>query len=333
MTTNKMLRSEFDVAAWRLRGIELAQREHALVFEVGEWYIEGQQALGRGAVRAIVEAPGWNGVQFDSIKIYASVARCYPKALRYLNVSPFHYVEAMGLARSHGLDAAMILLQQAERENRNVNWVRVESRRIRNYRELSGGDVIDDLAAAIGRKRRWRGLLIDPPLEWDGNGGKKGATETYYAHMKYEELAALKVGDVATDDAFCFLWTSATMFETQALPLLRAWGFRYKTAACWDKLTGGYGTGAYWRMENELLLLGVREKSQTHFDDPNMSSMIRFKRSMTNSEKPPVVHQMVERAIRGPYLELFGRKRVPGWDVYGNQLPAISDSEHRLAAD
>jgi len=29
---------------------------------------------------------------------------------------------------------------------------------------------------------------------------------------------------------------------------------------------------------------------------------------------------MIEKASAGPYLELFGRKLVQGWTVFGNQI-------------
>ena len=138
--------------------------------------------------------------------------------------------------------------------------------------------------------------------------------------MSFAELCALPVTQVATDDAFFFLRSPAAALEEQGMPLLRAWGFRFKTHAVWDKLSGGFGTGAYWRMEHEDLLLGVRPGSPTHFADDAMSSMIRIKRSRNHSEKPPEFHTMIERAINGPHLELFARQHVAGWDCFGNQL-------------
>ena len=99
----------------------------------------------------------------------------------------------------------------------------------------------------------------------------------------------------------------------------------------WDKLTH-FGRGAYVRTVHEHLLVGVREKTPTHFLDNDILSMIRERRSRRNSEKPAVVHEVVRRATPGPYLELFARRRVKGWDCFGNQLePAAED--HQLAAD
>ena len=231
------------------------------------------------------------------------------------------------------IDQAMALLKQAERERWNENRMRIEARRARWFQPVVGPDVVDDLAQLIEQRCRFRGILADPPWPWERAGGAAGASTSYYPTMPIEELCALPVAQVANDEAFLMLWCPPAGLEEHGLPLLRAWGFSYKTSACWDKMTGGFGVGAYWRMEHELLLLGVRANSPTRFCDDNMSSMIRAKRSRQHSEKPVDAHRMMERSIVGPYLELFARRRVPGWTCCGNQLAPADDNGHLLAAD
>ena len=79
--------------------------------------------------------------------------------------------------------------------------------------------------------------------------------------------------------------------------------------------------------------MGVRPASPTHFNDDTMSSMIRVKRSRNHSEKPDDAHRIMERAISGPYLELFARQHVAGWDCFGNQLAPVSPAPELVAAD
>jgi N6-adenosine-specific RNA methylase IME4 len=151
--------------------------------------------------------------------------------------------------------------------------------------------------------------------------------------MSIEELCVLPVEQVAADDALLFLWCPAAGLEEHGLPLLRAWDLSFKTHAVWDKLTGRYGVGSYWRMEHEDLLLGVRPASPSHFIDDTMNSMLRVKRSRNRSEKQPDAHRIVERPIGGPFLELFGRKHVPGWDVFGNQVARNSAFQYSRHQD
>ena len=101
-----------------------------------------------------------------------------------------------------------------------------------------------------------------------------------------------------------------------------------RTGAVWDK-TDGFGNGYSFRMRHEHLLVGRRPAAPRHFEDRSISSVIHAPRGQ-HSEKPPEVHDIIQRALggRGPFLELFGRRRVPGWKVLGDQLPP---PEHGMA--
>ena len=50
-----------------------------------------------------------------------------------------------------------------------------------------------------------------------------------------------------------------------------------------------------------------------------ISSVQEFKRTKTHSAKPPEFRQFIERMYDGPYLELFGRKKITNWKVWGDQ--------------
>ena len=243
------------------------------------------------------------------------VSKRYPPEFRYLNTSPAHYHSA----RSLPLDVAIPLLTQAAAENSTTSPpVNGLNQRIRR-------------TSAIRDRRKWRGLLADPPYQWDSAGGRRGATTGHYGTVPLDELRALPVGEVATDDAFLFLWVPPSLLKACGFVLLEAWGFEYKTHIVWDKLTH-YGRGAYVRTVHEDLLIGVRPRTPTHFIDSDLTSMIRERLSRRNSEKPAITHEYVQRATQRPYLELFARRRVKGWDCYGNQLEAPKE-DHQLAAD
>lgn len=49
-----------------------------------------------------------------------------------------------------------------------------------------------------------------------------------------------------------------------------------------------------------------------------------------HSRKPDGIHQRIERLVAGPYLELFARKTLRGWDAWGNEVELFRD---RDAAD
>jgi hypothetical protein len=41
-----------------------------------------------------------------------------------------------------------------------------------------------------------------------------------------------------------------------------------------------------------------------------------------HSHKPEEQYALIERVSPGPYLELFARRRQPGWDAWGNEIDA-----------
>lgn len=58
----------------------------------------------------------------------------------------------------------------------------------------------------------------------------RGLAKQYYRTMKTEDICRLPVRDIATDDALCFMWATFPNIG-QALAVMAAWGFQYKTAA------------------------------------------------------------------------------------------------------
>ncbi len=295
---------------------------------VADWYLAGCERWGAGWCRQVVQSPDWHGVKYNTLRVYASVARKFPTALRYLNCDFSLYQEA----RSLSINLAMSLLARAEWEGWGTNRMRIEARRLRLQQPIVGGHVVNDLADLVAQQKKYRVIYADPPLAWHRVEGKRGASDSHYPSMPLEELCALRVPEVAADDAFLFLWSSAGGLEDSALPLVRAWGFRYKTHAVWDKGTA-LGTGSYFRMCHELLLVAMRPATPTHFINDTIPSIIRAPRTKTHSSKPVETYDIIERAAIGPYLELFARTRRKGWDQYGNQLAPIADNHLLLAAD
>ena len=97
--------------------------------------------------------------------------------------------------------------------------------------------------------------------------------------------------------------------------VMGAWGFEYKSMLVW--LKPQMGLGNYWRLAHEFLLLGVR--GGLAFQDHAQKSWIVESRA-GHSQKPETVRGLVEKVSPGPRLELFGRRAVPGWTVYGDQV-------------
>ena len=72
-------------------------------------------------------------------------------------------------------------------------------------------------------------IYADPPWRYFAKK-VQGAAENHYLTMSIEELCALPVADLAAPDSALFLWATFPQLP-EALRLIEAWGFTYKSVA------------------------------------------------------------------------------------------------------
>jgi N6-adenosine-specific RNA methylase IME4 len=164
-------------------------------------------------------------------------------------------------------------------------------------------------------------LLADPPWQYDsGTTDPSRVIENQYPTMPLDEICALPVSDIAHQDAVLFLWATPPMLP-EAMQVLDAWGFQYKTCAIWDK--GSIGPGYFFRQQHELILVGERGSMPRPAASTRPSSVIKAARS-GHSEKPAAIYTIIESFYPDlEKVELFARgKNVrPKWHRWGNEVP------------
>jgi N6-adenosine-specific RNA methylase IME4 len=159
-------------------------------------------------------------------------------------------------------------------------------------------------------------IYADPPWQFGGADSDR-APENHYPTMPSAEIEGLTVPAAA--DALLFLWAVSSLLP-QALAVLEAWGFDYRTSLVWVKDT--IGLGAWVRHRHELLLVGRKGSFPAPDPGDRPNSVIEAARGR-HSQKPPCVYELLERMYpRASKLELFARTSRPGWSAWGNQLPA-----------
>jgi N6-adenosine-specific RNA methylase IME4 len=94
-----------------------------------------------------------------------------------------------------------------------------------------------------------------------------------------------------------------------------AWSFSYRSAITWVKPQ--MGLGRYFRSATEHLLFGVRGRAPIAF---RSQPTWLFAPVQDHSHKPEEQYAIIERCSPGPFLELFARRKQPGWDVLGNEM-------------
>jgi N6-adenosine-specific RNA methylase IME4 len=161
--------------------------------------------------------------------------------------------------------------------------------------------------------KRYSIIMADPP--WDVQQRGALGAQRHYDLMTLERIKAMPVADLATDNAHLWLWvTNATLRD--GYDVMEAWGFTPRSPLTWIKPR--FTLGVYLRNATEHLILGTRGKAPVHF---NSQPTWMFAPLQDHSHKPEEQYAVIERVSGdGPKLELFARRRQPGWDVWGDQV-------------
>lgn len=158
-------------------------------------------------------------------------------------------------------------------------------------------------------------IYADPAWRYDFSKSNSRQIENQYPTMTIDEICALEIP--TKPNAVLYLWATAPKL-LEAIKVINAWGFDYKTQAIWDKQTMGMG---YWfRGQHEILMVSVRGKFSPPKQSLRISSVIKEKRSK-HSNKPIYIRDMIAKWYpNSDRLEMFARTIGENWDVWGNQV-------------
>jgi N6-adenosine-specific RNA methylase IME4 len=186
------------------------------------------------------------------------------------------------------------------------------------------GCTVENLQELINAGKKFGVIYADPPWSFEvySGKGKQRSADRHYGTQSLEEIKNLPVEQLAADDCALFMW--AVMPELPgALAVLKAWGFTYKTVGfTWVKQNRS-GAGLFWgmgywtRANAELCLLATRGSPKRQAMDVHQIVMSPVGE---HSRKPEEVSARIERLVPGPYLELFARRPMNGWTVWGNEI-------------
>ena len=172
-------------------------------------------------------------------------------------------------------------------------------------------------------QKKYQVIYADPPWRYrnvNTGGSMNSGSAAKYATLSIDEICSLKVKEICDTKCVLFLWATVPLLP-DALKVLDAWGFEYKTMLTWRKVLS-HGMGFWFRGQTEHLLLGIKgDVKAFHSQKPNFiqSSVLHLQ----HSEKPAKFRGLVSEVTRGlsPKIELFARQRIEGWDCWGLEIP------------
>ena len=171
---------------------------------------------------------------------------------------------------------------------------------------------------------KYRVIYADPPWKYSnagiiGDTDNYGHVERHYPTMSIAELCAMgtQIQEMTEDNAVLFLWVTSPLLA-ECFPVIKAWGFKYKTSFVWDKVKHNFGH--YNSVRHELLLVCTRG-SCTPDARKLFDSVQVIERTDRHSEKPEQFREIIDTLYtHGRRIELFARtSTIEGWEAWGNE--------------
>ena len=194
-------------------------------------------------------------------------------------------------------------------------------------------------------------IMADPPWPYDspralvGNGGRgsdggkaaaiiQADVSQHYDVMTVDQIKELPVARVAAKNSLLFLWiTNPFLAAGTGAEVARAWGFKPVTVVTWAKIKKNVPlvepsmkTGHWFRSASEHFIVASRGKLSRPEDWPARPTWmpegeVEGVPRAPHSVKPDIFYERAAAtAPGGRYLELFARRKRPGWYVWGNEV-------------
>lgn len=175
--------------------------------------------------------------------------------------------------------------------------------------------------------KKYKIIYADPPWQykvWSKKGNGRSA-ESHYKTMNIEDIINLKefINNISDENCILFIWITYPCLK-EALKVIEAWGFKYKTCGfTWVKRNKKsnscfWGMGYWTRANSELCLIATKGKIK------RMSKKVHqiIDTPIENySKKPDIVRDKIVELVGDlPRVELFARTKVKGWDSWGDEI-------------
>ena len=163
---------------------------------------------------------------------------------------------------------------------------------------------------------KFKTVVVDPP--WDvrqGNCRNNGGLP--YSTMLPVEIAALPIQTVVESNCNVFLWTIQRHLR-DSFDVLDAWRLDYRFTMVWHK---DGGSQFYDGPCSNAEFIVVGGKGLAQWQEISGFSLAFHAARGGHSEKPEGFYDLLRRVTLGPRLDVFGRRRIAGFESWGNEAP------------
>lgn len=187
-------------------------------------------------------------------------------------------------------------------------------------------------------EKKYQIIYADPPWQykvWSKKGNGRSA-ESHYRTMNIEDIINLKsfINEISDENCILFIWVTYPCLK-DGLKVIEQWGFQYKTCGfTWVKKNKKsnswfWGMGYWTRANAELCLIAIKGKIKRISKKVHQIIDTPIEE---HSRKPAIVRDKIIELVGDlPRIELFAREKVPGWDVWGNEVESdISIEDYKI---
>lgn len=302
---------------WRCYGEILRRVDEAKQWAIGDWLVDGKRHYGDGLYKEASEILGIDQSQLRNLKSLANTfelsQRCDKLGwTHHREVSSLKLIEEdkkgkLKLSNDSDKEKMQWFLNKAEKENWSVRDLReaIATFKRRQQEEIR----------LANEPQKYSIILADPAWEYDFSKSDSRQIDNQYLPTSLSDMKRLK--PPSADDCVLFMWATNPKLR-EALELISAWGFEYKTGATWvkDKI----GMGYYFRQKHELLLVATKGAGLELPDDNKKPESVFFADRTGHSEKPEIAYELIEQMYpEYNKLEMFSRKERDGWSSWGDE--------------
>ena len=174
-------------------------------------------------------------------------------------------------------------------------------------------------------------IYIDYPWLFNTRSekGKGKSADKHYPCISTELLCKLPVEALASNNCVLIMWcTWPLIFHAELV--IESTGFEYSGLGWeWIKknpVTGKFAFGGGYGTRKNLEPCLISRKGKPFLKSRSERDFL-FAPRREHSRKPVEAYEKIERMYDGPYIELFGRERREGWDVFGNEVDKFVDQD------
>ena len=186
---------------------------------------------------------------------------------------------------------------------------------------------------------KFKTVVIDPPwpvaVDLDCTNAPNGAgfaptgfrkeRPVPYGVMPLEAISQIPLQAVCDDDAWVFCWTTRK-FLPETFGIIDDWGLKYRLTMVWHKNDAPQMPN-FPKLNAEFIIVGV--KGNPRFTSIKAFNVANFWQRRGHSEKPEGFYDLLRRVTPAPRLDIFGRRRIAGFQSWGNEAPeGEPDGDH-----